>query len=179
MRKVILVLAAALVGSIVPGGEAIGCGDKFVVLGRGARFARVHAAPRPAAILIYRGRGSRMPAAEQEYKLEQTLRLAGHRSVDVSEESELLRALESRKYDLALGDASDVATLTRAVSAASSAAVVIPVLYHPTETELAGAEKQYGCLVNASAGNDDLLSVIDEAMREKSKGIAANCQKPR
>ena len=178
MRKFILVLGAALVGSIVPGGEAIGCGDKFVVLGRGARFASVHAAPRPASILIYSVPGSQMATAEKEYGLTATLKLAGHKPAVVSDQMQVGKALASRKCDLILAAASDTASLKETVSAASSDALVIPVLTHPTDAELSAAKKQYACLVKASSKNNDLLSVIDEAMLDKSKGLAANCQKP-
>jgi hypothetical protein len=178
-RRAIL-LAVVAAGALMLGeGAAAGCGDKFVVLGRGARFGRVNASRFPARILIYGAPGSRMPAAEREYRIESTLKQAGHKPAFVQNSGDLEKALGSRKYDLVLADASDKASLERAVRAASSDATVIPVVYNPTSAELADAEKRYSCLVKASRKDNDLLSVIDETMLSKSRGTAANCLKAR
>src|ERR1700693_2528267 len=142
-RRATLVAAVA-VGVLVLGeGAAAGCGDKFVVLGRGARFGRVNASRFPARILIYGAPGAHMPAAEKEYRLESTLKQAGHTPAFVQNSGDLEKALGSRQYDLVLADASDTASLEEAVRAASSDATVIPVVYNPTPAELANAEKRY------------------------------------
>ncbi len=166
------VLAAVFLG----GSIAAGCGDKFVVLGRGVRFAR---AKYPARIVIYKNPASHIPAADKEYMLESTLKLAGHRPSIAENPAELRKLLGARQYDLVLGDISDASSLEGTVHASSSDATVIPMVYNPTGAELLEAERQYNCLVKASKKNTDLLSVIDETMLARSKGAAPNCAKPR
>ena len=175
-RRVTLGALAAATSLILAGGVAAGCGDKFVVLGRGMRFAR---AKYPAAIVIYKNPASHIPAADKEYRLESMLKLAGHRPSVAGNPGELQKLLSARQYDLVLGDISDADSLEGTVHASSSGATVIPVVYNPTGAELAQAEKQYNCLVKASNKNTDLLSVIDETMIARSKGAAAKCQKAR
>jgi ABC-type amino acid transport substrate-binding protein len=155
------------------------CGDKFVVLGRGVRSAMTRASAHPASILIYGDRDSHMQAAEKEYRIAETLKLAGHKPLVVENREQLDEALTSRRYDLVLADLSDAARLDQGLRAASSGVVVIPVMYKPTSAELTAAEKQYGCLLKAPTKDDDLLSVVDEAMQGRAKGSAPTCRKPK
>jgi hypothetical protein len=179
MRRFLLASTAlAAVLAAFPG-TAEACGDKFVVLGRGMRLLSVKTATHPAAILIYMNPASRVPAAEKELQLQSTLKLAGHKAAAVEDARALDKALASGKYDLVLADVSDAPALEQEVRASASKPAVIPVVYNPTGTELAAAEKQYSCLVKASKKNYDLLAVVDEAMVSKSKGAAASCQKTR
>jgi len=171
------VVAVAVAATMFFGASVVaGCGDKFVVLGRGVRFAR---AKYPARIVIYSNPASHIPAADKEYRLESTLKLAGHKPSVAETPGELQRLLSTRQYDLVLADISDAVSLEGTVHASSSDATVIPVVYDLTGTELAQAEKQYNCLVRASKKNTDLLSVINETMIARSKGAAASCQKGR
>jgi hypothetical protein len=155
----------------------LGCGDKFVVLGRGVRFGAVHMSAHPASILIYMNPNSHVPAADKEFQLQTTLKLAGHKAAIVEDQGGLDRALNSGKYDLVLADLSDAATLESEAKSSPSKPAVLPLVYNPTGTELAQAEKKYSCLVKASRKNHDLLAVIDEAMQGKIKGTGAICQK--
>ena len=70
---------------------AIACGDKFLVIGRGAR--RVPKARHPASIALYLRVGSPFPAEAKEMRLEKTLKEAGHEVEVIAEESALHRAL--------------------------------------------------------------------------------------
>jgi ABC-type amino acid transport substrate-binding protein len=105
------------------------------------------------------------------------LKLAGHKAAIVEDQGGLDRALNSGKYDLVLADLSDAATLESEAKSSPSKPAVLPLVYNPTGTELAQAEKKYSCLVKASRKNHDLLAVIDEAMQGKIKGTGAICQK--
>ena len=44
-----------------------------------------------------------------------------------------------------------------------------------SRAELAAAEKEANCLVRPSKKSSDLLAVIDETMKDRSKGVAPNC----
>ena len=173
MSRRVLVIAAAVAGVLALGrGVAAGCGDKFVLVG-GA--ARVNRSKFPSRVLVFMNPTSRVPAAEKEFHVEATLTAAGHKAKVVENEAEVFKALESGKYDLVLADPVDVPTLRKQCGASASKPAVLPLLYQPTAAELSAAEKEANCLVRPSKKSSDLLAVIDETMKDRSKGIAPNC----
>ena len=173
MKKRAFLISAAVAGALALGpGVAAGCGDKFVLIG-GA--ARVNRSKFPSRVLVFMNPASRVPAAEKEFHVEATLTAAGHKTKVVESESEVGKALESGKYDLVLADVADVPSLRKQCSAVASKPAVLPILYKPTAAELAAAEKEANCLVRPSKKSSDLLAVIDETMKDRSKGIAPNC----
>jgi hypothetical protein len=177
MRKLVLASAATVGICLLLTPPLAGCGDKFVVLGRGVRFQRVTASLHPASILIYMNPGSHIPDADKEFQFQSALKLAGHKTAVVEDPNGLDRALKTGKYDLVLADLSDAAAVKPAAHASASRPAVIPVVYNRTGAELASAETQYSCLFKASKKSHDLLSVIDEAMQSKAKTSEVICQK--
>jgi hypothetical protein len=172
-KRVLAAVMLAIAGALFfGGGVAAGCGDKFVLLGRGARFAR---AKHPSSILIYMRPGSRVPAAEKEFRLEASLKAAGHRPHVAESESEVRQEIESGKYDLVLADFRDVSDLRRQAGAISSKPSILPLLYEPTAEELASAEKDASCSARPSNKTRDLITVIDETMQNRLKGNASKC----
>jgi hypothetical protein len=173
MKRGVLVIAAAVAGVLALGqGVAAGCGDKFVMLGGGARINR---SKYPSRVLVFMNPASRVPAAEKEFHVEATLTAAGHKTKVVESEAEVRKALETGKYDLVLADVADVPELRKQCGASASKPAVLPLLYKPTPEELSAAEKEANCLVRPSKKSSDLLAVIDETMKDRSKGIAPNC----
>src|SRR6266536_1584425 len=97
MSKRVLVITAAVAGVLALGqGVATGCGDKFVLVGGGARINR---SKYPSRVLVFMNPASRVPAAEREFHVEATLTAAGHKAKVVESEAEVQKALESGKYD--------------------------------------------------------------------------------
>jgi hypothetical protein len=173
MSRRVLVIAAAVAGVLALGqGVAAGCGDKFVLIG-GA--ARVNRSKFPSRVLVFMNPASRVPAAEKEFHVEATLTAAGHKAKVVETEAEVQKALETGKYDLVLADYADVPELRKQCGASASKPAVLPLLYKPTAAELSAAEKEANCLVRPSKKSSDLLAVIDETMKDRSKGVAPNC----
>jgi ABC-type amino acid transport substrate-binding protein len=142
------------------------CGDKFLVVGRGVRYTRVRAAARPASILLYMNPASRVPAAVKDAKLEASLKQAGHKVQTVETASQLNDALKTSKFDLVVADVADGPALEKQVSKSAGPAVV-PVLYNPTDGELAAARQEYGCALKTPS--KDPLAAIDEAMAQRAK----------
>src|SRR5262249_47561040 len=105
-------------------GEVSACGDKFVLVGRGALVARSQF---PSSILIFMNPTSRIPAAEKEFHLEATLKAAGHKPVVAESQAELEKALASGKYDLVLADVADAPGLRKEAGAAPSKPLVLPL----------------------------------------------------
>jgi hypothetical protein len=173
MSRRIFAMAATVAGALALGqGVAAGCGDKFVLIG-GA--ARVNRSKFPSRVLVFMNPSSRVPAAEKEFHVEATLTAAGHKAKVVESQAEVEKALESGKYDLVLADYADVPELRKQCGASASKPAVLPLLYKPTAAELSAAEKEANCLVRPSKKSSDLLAVIDETMKDRSKGIAPNC----
>ncbi len=173
MRKQVLLAAMLVAGTgVIATGVASACGDKFVLLGRGARVARSQF---PSSILIFSNPNSRVPAAEKEFRLEATLRAAGHKPFVAESEAEVHKAISSGKYDLVLTDVTDAPALRKEASASTSKPVVLPLLYKPTPAELTAAEKEANCMVRPSAKSRDLLIVVDETMKSRRAGVAAVC----
>ena len=127
------------------GSVAFGCGDKFVLIGAGAR---VHRSKFPSRILVFMNPASRLPAAEKEFHVEATLTAAGHKAKVVESDAEVEKALESGKYDLVLADVADVSALRKRCGTIASKPAVLPLLYKPTAAELSAAEKDANCLVS-------------------------------
>ncbi len=177
MKKGVLLIAAAVIGVLILGqGLAAGCGDKFVLVGGAARINRSRY---PSRVLVFMNPASRVPAAEKEFHVEATLTAAGHKAKVVESEAEVAKEIETGKYDLVLADVTDVPGLRSRCSASASKPAVLPLLYKPTAAELSAAEKEANCLARPSKKSSDLLAVIDETMKDRSKGIAPNCPPPR
>ena len=177
MRRTLLLVVMAAAVLMAGAHVASGCGDKFVVLGRGVRLRRAFPAKYPASILIYMNSASNMPAAAKQFKLEQTLKAAGHKPRLVESAADLEQALASGKYDIVLADISDSPAVQKDAAAGASKPSVVPVLYKPTPAELEAVEKKYGCLIApASSRATELLPVLDQAMQSRAKGDGARCQ---
>jgi hypothetical protein len=153
-------------------GQAAGCGDKFVLVGRWARVARSQF---PSSILIFMNPTSRVPDAEKEFHVEATLRAAGHKPAVAETQAKVQKALASGKYDLVLADVADAPALRKEAAAVPSKPLVLTLLYKPTAEELAAAEKEANCMVRASNKSRDLLAAVDETMKGRRKGVAAVC----
>jgi hypothetical protein len=147
------------------------CGDKFLVVGRGVRYTRVRASAHPASILIYMNPSSRVPAAAKDVKLEASLKQAGHKVQTVESAGQLNEALKTSKFDLVVADFADGPALQKQVGSEASHPGLVPVLYNPSEAELAAAQKQYGCALKTPS--KDPLSAIDEAMLQRLKATDA------
>ena len=174
MTKRVLILIAIVIGAVVLGESAASaCGDKFVLLGRGARVAR---SKYPSTILIYMNKSSRVPAADKEFHVEAVLKAAGHKAQVAETEAEVEKALASGNYDLVLADYNDVVALRKDAASVHSKPVVLPLLYKPTPAELAAAEKEAECLVRPSKASRDLLVVVDQTLAERRKGVGAICE---
>ena len=169
MRK--LVLAAALAtAALATGGEALACGDKLVVVGRG-RPRRVKGV-QPAAILVFADPAGALPAALEEGNLRKDLEHAGHRIRSVRTRQELASALGTGTYDLLMTDYRSAASLEAEAKAAPSHPTVLPTLYKPSPTDLATAERQYRCVMKAPGAEKDYLAVVNEALAERAQGKA-------
>lgn len=168
-RFAVAVILVGLAGA-VPAGDAVACGDKFLVIGRTAR--RVEKARHPASILLALGTDARLAAAVRTMKLEATLRQAGHDVQTLSPSASLAERLAASRYDFVVtGMESAPATLRASASAASKPAV-IPVTLAADGPARVLAEKEYGLVIPAPSRSLAYLGKLDAAMAGRRAIVA-------
>jgi hypothetical protein len=164
-----LVSGLGLLGCVLSlSGDALACGDKLLVVGRGLRPTHVRAATQRATILLYASPGGALPAALGEGGLQKDLERAGHRLNRVATEEELTKALGTGKYDLVVADFKVATKVEAAASQTPAHPTVLPTLYKPSSEELKTARSQFKCVLNAPGDDKDYLTVIDEAMATRT-----------
>jgi hypothetical protein len=149
-------------------GSAQACGDKFLLLGRGVKFQRAYAAIYPASIVIYAQPQRHASKAIRDPRLQNDLKLAGHRVTVVETEAALARALDSDRVDLVLTDVADADRTSSQGAASSSKPTVLPVMYEPTREEARQIEARYQCRLKSSDKPDRYLVTIDDAMKVRA-----------
>jgi hypothetical protein len=169
MRR-LLPLLALLGGALAVGtsGDALACGDKLVVVGRGLH-ARGVRAPQRASILLFAAPKSSVAAALEDGNFRKDLEHAGHRLRSATSKEELEAALGTGTYDLLLADFKAASFAESEAKSAASKPTVLPTLFNPTAAELAAVGNQYHCVVKSSGEQKDYIAVINEALAERVK----------
>jgi hypothetical protein len=171
MKKLMLAAGFAA-AALAMGGDALACGDKLVIVGRGMRPKRVRGSV-PASILVYADPKGSMPAALEEGHLRKDLEKAGHRVRSVGSREELDSALDTGSYDLVFTDIKSAPAVETEAKGASSKPTVLPTLFNPSDADLAAATKEYHCVVKAPGSQKDYLAVVNEAMAIRAKELKA------
>ena len=147
------------------------CGDKFLRVGRSARFRR-YAAVHPAAILIYSPVNSTRAGIDE---LKALLKRAGHKAVTLDRPASVSAALAASPYDVVIGDYLDADRLKGDLQSAASQAALLPILNEPSEAVETAAMRQYAFLIKPHAMTKfDALAEIDRLMESRSRSTAAS-----
>lgn len=110
----LVVVVALCLGVADPAIHA--CGDKFLMVGRGAKFQRAYASVYPGKLLIYARPSTNPKAAIRDPQLHKALRQAGH-AVSVIEDWALLeQALKTVSVDVVLVDVAEATRLQQVVA---------------------------------------------------------------
>ena len=143
MTRPVLIGAACAGLLLSAAGDALACGDKFLVSGRGTRYHRPKTA-RAASIVVY-------GPVELSGKstLESVLKREGHRSTVVGTAEQLAALLAGGQFDVVLVAANVLEAVTRLVTAAPDAPAVVP---------LAGTVKEAS-----------VLRAVDKAVAQRDK----------
>jgi CheY-like chemotaxis protein len=169
MRRILTAIAVAAVMATATA-DLDACGDKFLRVGRSARFRR-YAAVHPAAILIYAPADS-TPAGIKEF--EAILKRAGHRTVALANGADVSQALVAAPYDLVIADYSDSNRIREHLRAAASKAGLLPILYKPSKAVAEQAEREFACLIKPHAMTKyDALAEIDRLMQLRQQATPA------
>jgi hypothetical protein len=166
MRRLVLGLGLAAATMLVAG-DALCCGDKFLVVGRGVRAQRLDGAVHHASILIYVSPKGGLDAALRETGLDRDLSLAGHSVRAVADRGQLEAALASGKQDIVLAGIADMTALEPLVGDAPTRPSLLPIIYNPTGEELEAAKREYRCVMRSPSTKQGYLAVIEDAMRQR------------
>jgi hypothetical protein len=160
-----MLLVAGLVfvsSALMP--AVLACGDKFLMVGRGAKFQRAYASVYPGKILIYARPSTGEKAAIRDPQLHKTLRQAGH-AVSVIEDWALLEtALRTAPTDVVLVDVAEAARLESAVAAAPTRPETLFVAF-PSAVPPSGVI----CRLKSSDKPIRFLDEVENAMKARSK----------
>ncbi len=162
VRSLALLLAGAI--ALQAGGDAFACGDKFVRVGRGARYQRGYVALHPASIVVYLGSGA--TASGTLKGMEPALKAAGHKVVTINADA-LATTLSDGKHDLVLADFGDASRIAAEVKQAPNTPELLPVMKKPTPDAFAEAEKQWVCVVGDPGDKYEVLTSIDKLLEKR------------
>lgn len=170
-RMAPLVVALAVgISAMYPVAQA--CGDKFLMVGRGAKFQRAYASVYPGKLLIYAKPSTDPKAAIRDPQLHKALRQAGHTVSIIEDWSLLEQAVKTGPVDIILVDAAEAPRVQPVVAAS---------LAHPDAMYVAFPSKQSAAADNSLnvrlKSSDRAMKYLDEVenvMKSRSKHAKAN-----
>jgi hypothetical protein len=149
------------------------CGDKFLRVGRSARFSR-YAAVHPAGILIYPPVNSTRAGIAD---LKASLKRAGHKPVVLDRTANVAAALTASAYDVVIADYLDTERLKGDLQSAASKAALLPILNHSSKDVESAASRQYPFLIKPHAMTRyDALAEVDRLMESRRRTGAAGAE---
>ena len=169
MRRILIAAAVAAV-LVAATADLDACGDKFLRVGRSARFRR-YAAVHPASILIYAPADS-TPAGIKEF--EAILKRAGHKTRALANGADVSQALAATPYDVVIAGYSDSHRIREDLQAVASKPGLLPILYKPSKAVAEQAEREFICLIKPEAMTKyDALAEIDRLMQLRQQTTPA------
>jgi hypothetical protein len=167
MSRIALLLVAALtVTAPALSSVAQACGDKFLLVGRGAKFQRVYASVYPGKVLIYARPSTDAKAAIRDPQLHKALRQAGH-AVSVIEDWTLLeQALKSVPVDVVLVDVGEAEKLQQAMAPSTTQP---EALYVAAPSAPPALLKQFICKLKPSDRAVRYLDEIENVMKGRAR----------
>ncbi len=164
MLRVVLLVSVLVVVVPVLAPVVQACGDKFLMVGRGARFQRVYASVYPGKVLIFARPATDPKAAIRDPQLHRALRQAGH-AVSVIEDWTLLeQALKSVPMDVVLVDVGEAEELQKVIASSPG---------HPEALYVAmpsaPPQKQIVCKLKATDRPVRFLDEVENVMKTRAR----------
>ena len=145
------------------------CGDKFLLVGRGARFQSAYRAIHPASILILLPAKSVKNAAVRDSRLHTALKMAGHRVEVIQQPANLADVLTRSRYDIVVGERADVAAIPDVTESGRPKPVVAAVLEDASPSDFSAAQQQFACVLKTPQPLSQILGVLDDAMKARAE----------
>lgn len=159
-------LVAALL--LASGAEALACGDKFLVAGRGTRYQRPKNF-RAASVVIYADPASGLPSAVGKLPVESVLKREGHRSTTVETLDQLATLLAGGRFDVVLAAGSVVEAVKGLLGGGADAPVVVAFCVKGGQEGRNGS-KGSPC-VKSPPKEGSLLQAIDSAVARHDENV--------
>jgi hypothetical protein len=166
--RVVFVLTAAVL-MLWETGTLRACGDKFLMIGKGAKFRQAYAAIYPASVVVVALPQRESGKALRDPRLLTDLKQAGHQVAVVEDERALAQALTSGRVDVLLTDAADADRMAALAIDAPTRPHVLPVMFKPTKQQLSAVEARYKQSVKSGDRSIKYLSAIEDVMKAKKK----------
>jgi hypothetical protein len=145
------------------------CGDKFVRIGRSARF-KGYASVHPSSILVYAPRWSRSGIAE----FERILKRGGHKPHTVTSAAAMSQAFAGGRYDLVITSLPDAGLVAKELDALPSRPGLIPIVYKASKAEVSKVSASYQCVLKPETMTPfEALEEIDRLIDLRLKDTAA------
>lgn len=148
------------------------CGDKFLLVGRGARYQRAYCALHPASILVYINPKSPRAGSMGSPEFLNALTLAGHKPQTVASLGRFVELLSAGpRYDIVLAEFPDAKALGLQLQPIAAKPLLLPIMYKPAKAEQTAAEQQFGTVLKAPDSIMHFLGVIDDAMKARLRAV--------
>jgi hypothetical protein len=169
MRRALLV---ALVAALSWTHSAIACGDKFLIIGRGAGYRGRYVAIHPATILLFGAKS----AGNDDVDVRRILERAGHRVDYEPDDAKLDATLRAKTYDFVVVPLDAVSTTEKRVRSLSPDTLVVPIIYASSDAQMKEVEKRYECIARSQDKQRSFLAVLDDAMSMRLKRQPMHCR---
>jgi hypothetical protein len=167
MSRTARLVVALTVGASALSPVAQACGDKFLMVGRGAKFQRAYASLYPGKVFIYARPSSDPKAGVSNLQLHKALRQAGH-AVSIIEDWALLeQALKTVPFDVILVDVAEGPRLQALVSSSLAHPETLYVA-SPSSAQAARAQ-QLVCRLKSSDRPLKFLEEVEDALKSRAK----------
>jgi hypothetical protein len=170
MRGVVVVVFLAALLFSVP---AEACGDKFLLVGRGASYRNRYVAIHPAKIILF---GQKAAGNEVEVDVRRILRRAGHRVDFAPDGADLESLMRASGYDFIITPMEVAEKTERRVRSVSPKTMVLPILFAFNEKEALEMEGKYSCIRKSGQKQRSFLAILDDAMTMRQKGDPPRCE---
>lgn len=165
MASFVVALAVGI-SAMYPVAQA--CGDKFLMVGRGAKFQRAYASVYPGKLLIYTKPSSDPKTAIRDPQLLKALRQAGHTVSIIDGDWTLLeQAVKNGALDIVMLDVADAPRLQPVVAASLTHPEAMYVMSRSKQS--APADKDLSVRLKSSDGTLKYLEEIENVMKARSK----------
>ena len=166
----IVVAVAVGISAIFPVAQA--CGDKFLMVGRGAKFQRAYASVYPGKLLIYAKSSADPKAAIRDPQLHKALRQAGHTVSIIEDWSLLEQAVKTGPVDIILVDAAEAPRLQPVVATSLAHPDAMYIAFPSKQS--AAADKSLNVRLKSSDRALKYLDEVENVMKSRSKHAKAN-----
>ena len=169
MRTLVVRIGVLLGVATAMSSAGLACGDKFLMVGRSARFTQVYAAIYPATILLYAHGGQGASPALLDPKFRATLTRAGHHVEVATDERRLAEALGTGRIDIVLSDITGIEAIAPTAEQSLSRPTLVPVVDTLTGSQADAIKARFPAEVTPSDRPAKYLGAIDRQMQARAK----------